>query len=313
VLRLSRTSSGFYSLGGELAWPVTFKFWVRCHLTRAGDVARRATIGYANQCIWVCKFQRGMISCRQKRDLIHDILPLPPLPPSLTQRNIRPTHREQRVRKNDKVALERSRLMARSGWQARMHQKNAPETTAGLTSCRPNDEGYLSNADRFHSDVAGEEFELRQEALRKQQQGMLFRREKMRVREEDKWKKFEEDQQAQELYWIKVREDANLQVRRTAKKNVSNVAYDITNLQYNQDTSGEMQRYLDEMVKVRAQTRTRALVVLGDSRAPYNILTGEERKLPPKAVPLYSKPDVPNQDRLERVDYRRADAPFELL
>ena len=279
-----------------------------------GNVARRASIGYAYQCIWFCKSQRNIIPCHQTRKA-HSLFSWHCFPLILTdiQRNIRPSLREQRVRKNDKVALERSRLMARSGWQARMHQKNAPETTAGLTSCRPNDEGYLSNADRFHSDVAGEEFELRQEALRKQQQGMLFRREKMRVREEDKWKKFEEDQQAQELFWTKVREDKNLQVRRTAKKNVSNVAYDITNLQYNQDTSGEMQRYLDEMVKVRAQTRTRALVVLGDSRAPYNILTGEERKLPPKAVPLYSKPEVPNHDRLERVDYRRADVPFELL
>ena len=36
------------------------------------------------------------------------------------------------------------------------------------------------------------------------------------------------------------------------------------------------------MVKIRAQTRTRALVVLGDSRVPYNIISGDERRLPPK-------------------------------
>ena len=197
-----------------------------------------------------------------------------------------------------------------------MHQKNAPETTAGLTSCRPHDEGYLSNSDRFHSDVAGEEFQMRQEALKKKQLATEFRREKMRVREEDKWKKFEETQTASEEYWQKVREDPQMQVRRTAKKNPSTVAYDITNLQYNQDTSGEMQRYLDEMVKVRAQMRTRALVVLGDSRAPYNIISGEERSLPPKPNPIYSKPtikDGANEAALQRVDYRRVDAPFELV
>ena len=36
------------------------------------------------------------------------------------------------------------------------------------------------------------------------------------------------------------------------------------------------------MVRYRAQARTRALVVLGDSRVPYNILTGDERILPEK-------------------------------
>ena len=175
----------------------------------------------------------------------------------------------------------------------------------------------MSNADRFHSDVAGEEFQLRQEAMRKKQAALLVRREQMRDREEVKWKKFEEDETNKEVFWSKVREDPtmqSMQVRRSGKKNTSNVAYDITNLQYNQDTSGEMQRYLDEMVKVRAQTRTRALVVLGDTRVPYNIISGEERQLPPKPVPLYSKPSlnpaVP--EPLNRVDYRRVDTPFEL-
>lgn len=31
------------------------------------------------------------------------------------------------------------------------------------------------------------------------------------------------------------------------KKNASNVAYDILNLQYNQDTGGEKQKYEDDM------------------------------------------------------------------
>ena len=82
-------------------------------------------------------------------------------------RNIRPKTRGERKGMKDKVALERSRLMERSGWQARMHQKNAPETTAGLTSCRPGDEGYLSNSDRFHSDTVGEQLLEREEASKK--------------------------------------------------------------------------------------------------------------------------------------------------
>ena len=53
-------------------------------------------------------------------------------------------------------------------------------------------------------------------------------------------------------------------------------------MQYKQDTTGEAQQYYDNMVRYRAQARTRALVVLGDSRVPYNILNGDQRVLPPK-------------------------------
>lgn len=191
-----------------------------------------------------------------------------------------------------------------------MVQRNAPETMASLLSCKPNDEGYISNEDRFHSDVAGEEYQLRQEAMRKREMATLFRREKMRQRENEKWKHVEDKEVAVEQFWSKVREDPTMQVRRSGKKNTSNVAYDITNLQYNQDTSGEMQRYLDEMVIVRAQQRTRALVILGDSRVPYNIISGDDRNLPPKPKPIHSKP-VLDRRAEEKVDFRRVDAPFE--
>ena len=173
---------------------------------------------------------------------LHGNVLVPMVPSAFGFRNIRPKTRHERMGKNDKVALERERLAQRSGWQARLHQANAPPTTAGLTSCQPNDEGYMSNADRFHSDVSGEEFAMRQEALRKREAATLFRRDKMRQREEEKWKGVEDADRAGEEYWAKVREDPSLQVRRGGKKNASNVAYDITNLQYNQDTSGEMQR-----------------------------------------------------------------------
>lgn len=197
-------------------------------------------------------------------------------------RNIRQKTRAERRGMKDKVALERSRLMVRSGWEARMHQKNAPETTSGLTSCRPGDEGYLSNADRFHSDTVGEQYRERQETSVKRNAAHNFRRENARKRDEDRWEKTEHMQHEAEERIHRIREDPNLVVFRGPRKNASNVAYDITNLQYKQDTTGEAQQYHDNMVRFRAQARTRALVVLGDSRVPYNILNGNERNLPPK-------------------------------
>ena len=52
----------------------------------------------------------------------------------------------------------------------------------------------------------------------------------------------EEKQKQEDDYWQKIREDG-----RKAKKNQSNVAYDIMTLQYAQDTSGEDQKYRDDL------------------------------------------------------------------
>lgn len=69
---------------------------------------------------------------------------------------------------NDKVALEKNRIQNRVGFEARIHRANAPATTAGLTSCSTDGAGYMSSADRFHSDTSGEEFEHRQSNYQRQ-------------------------------------------------------------------------------------------------------------------------------------------------
>ena len=95
------------------------------------------------------------------------------------QRSIRPRSRSERRNLKDKVALEKGRINQRVGWQARMHQRNAPETSSLLTSCTSGAVGYLSNADRFHTDVVGEEYALRQEKLQRTFQANEFRRNKV--------------------------------------------------------------------------------------------------------------------------------------
>lgn len=58
-------------------------------------------------------------------------------------------------------------FLQRVGFQARMNKMNSHDTSAGLTSCVENGAGYLSNADRFHSDTAGEEYLRRKEEQEK--------------------------------------------------------------------------------------------------------------------------------------------------
>jgi len=169
----------------------------------------------------------------------------PPLKPSAHGfRSIRPKSRKERRSVKDKVALEKSRIDQRTGWQARMHRQNAPESSAMLTSCASGAAGYLSNSDRFHTDTVGEEYANRQENIQRKLKAAEFRRNQSTKRDEMRWHANEEKQQMEEEYWSKLRADGS-----KAKKNSSNVAYDIMTLQYSQDHDGQHQKYLDDMGK----------------------------------------------------------------
>lgn len=92
------------------------------------------------------------------------------------QRSIRPRARSERKGVKDKEAIERHRISQRVGFEARMQRANAPTTTAGLTTCPTSGAGYISDIDRFHSDTAGEEYEIRQEEIQKRNRATEFRR-----------------------------------------------------------------------------------------------------------------------------------------
>jgi hypothetical protein len=57
-----------------------------------------------------------------------------------------------------------------------MNQENAPANSSLLTSCPANSAGYLSNSDRFHSDTAGEAYQLRNINNQKKLEADEFRR-----------------------------------------------------------------------------------------------------------------------------------------
>ena len=126
------------------------------------------------------------------------------MPPS-GFRNIKPMTRDERKALRDKATLERDRLMKRTGAAARMYQANAPGPD-GLTCPEPDAAGYLADADRFHSDVAGEELQLRQEKFHREQRGYENRRLANADKEERRWAKIEELKAAEEAYWAEQRE-----------------------------------------------------------------------------------------------------------
>eukprot|EP01035_Chromulina_nebulosa_P019944 gene19944-25910_t len=209
--------------------------------------------------------------------------------------------REQRLALKDKVTLERMRLNQRVGPQARMQQANQPDQSSGLISCVENSAGYLSNADRFHSDTAGEERAKRQNEIERRKKVDEFKRQQTFKREEDRYQQAIAVKVKEEERWNKLREDGG-----KAKRNQSGAAYDVVSLQYHQTPDGEKQKYHDDMIRYRAQLRAKALVENGDSRASYNIISGGPRN----DIQLVNKIEKPvsllDNTRSPRVDYRRS-------
>ena len=114
-------------------------------------------------------------------------------------RNILPMTRSERRSQRDKVALEKDRLMKRTGLAARMHRENAPRTSDGLVVPEANAAGFCSDADRFHTDVAGEEFLKRRARYEREQTNYASKREGRVKQEEQRWAALQEEKQPQTL------------------------------------------------------------------------------------------------------------------
>jgi hypothetical protein len=131
------------------------------------------------------------------------------IPSAFSFFNIKPKTRFERKGLKDKVAIEKNRISQRVGHAARMQNANMPPTSAGLTSLEPTGASYISNADRFHSDTAGEAYEERQKSIQKMKQAIQYRSNKMTEREETRWNSIESKQQEDERYWQMIREQGN--------------------------------------------------------------------------------------------------------
>lgn len=189
-------------------------------------------------------------------------------------RNIKPRTREERAALKDKAALEKARLMQRPG--NKLYRENAPLTPLGLIVPEPTAAGYLSDADRFHTDVSGEEFLRRRAATEARQQFYSKKRIERVEREERRWADLKLKNQREEEYWAAQRELGS-------KKNASSVPYDAITLCYSKDLGGEELRFQDDEVKYRAAVRSKNLQECGDTRTGYNIINGIENEpiLPP--------------------------------
>ena len=89
-----------------------------------------------------------------------------------SSRNVESSSRKGRAPPQSVVLHDKSDVKC----HARVNQHKAFNSSSNLTSCEAEGAGYMSNADRFLNNTAAEEYAARQEALRRKQNAIEFRR-----------------------------------------------------------------------------------------------------------------------------------------
>ena len=145
-----------------------------------------------------------------------------------------------------------------------------------------------ADADRFHTDTAGEAKKQRDDraaaakALTDQKRAVRI------VGEEQRWEAFEQRDQAEADRWNAIRADEK---NTMARRNNISVPYNPISLQYNDTLDGLRMQYADNMVKYRGEVRSLTLQKLGNGSA--NPITGA----PLPYVPNPQLPAKTFQDR----------------
>lgn len=165
-------------------------------------------------------------------------------------------------------SLEKARLEARREAHYRYERTVEP-----ITEPAPQALAFMSDADRFHSDTAGEEKKLRDQRLYHREAILDAKRTEFMDRETSRWDEMEKQQDKA------VERVAMLQASKKGLKNHTSVAYNPITLEYQDGPGGDKIRNEDDMIRYRAALRAENLE---KHQAPggFNPITGEPRAAP---------------------------------
>ena len=163
----------------------------------------------------------------------------------------------------DKETLEKSRLRERTGG----YHKYIDYGT-NLTAQDPSSVGFMSEADRFHTDTAGEEKLARDARVERRHDQYIQKRAVNAEREDERWARIEREKAIEEAKWQEIRDKGE-----KARRNHNSVPYNPLTLAYNQSEEGNRLRHADDLIRWRAAQRAKNLQdkALGSE---YNPITG---------------------------------------
>ena len=183
-----------------------------------------------------------------------------------TFNNIPARTREQRIAVKDKETWEKDRLRQRKEGFVRI---DTSVTGSAMLVYAPQSQGFLSDADRFHSDTAGEEKMHRDERVARSKIFEEKKRFDSGQREIKRWKDMDQVAAEEAQKWQSYR-DAGTKARR----NKGGEAYNPVTLQYNDGKDGLRLKQADEQIRHRALVRAQNLQQ-HNSRAGINPITGD--------------------------------------
>lgn len=178
--------------------------------------------------------------------------------------NIPARSRMQREAQRDKELLEKDRLRQRREGFVRAD----PQPAGALLAYDTRAQGFLGDADRFHSDTAGEARALREERNARTKLQQARRRQEGTHRELARWEAMDAADAREEQRWQELRASGS-----KARRNLSGEPFNPVTLRYNDGRDGERLRAADERVKSRALLRAENLQ-RHNAREGVNPITG---------------------------------------
>ncbi|KDO21736.1 hypothetical protein SPRG_13152 [Saprolegnia parasitica CBS 223.65] len=184
----------------------------------------------------------------------------------MTFKNISARTRDERKAVRDKETLEKDRLKARKEGFIRV---DTSISGSAMTVQAPGSQGFMSDADRFHTDVAGEEKVLRESRHAKHQLVYDHKRRDNQLREDQRWKTMDAKAAEEKQRWDRLRDDGG-----KARRNKASCDYNLVTLKYNDGKDGERLMKADNEIRHRATVRA-ANLQFQNSRAGINPITGD--------------------------------------
>jgi len=174
--------------------------------------------------------------------------------------NIQPQTRKARQAQLYREDLEKMRLAAR-------RENYCHYETGGVTP-GPDSLGYISEADRFVTDIAAVHKTERDADVAKREQMFYGRRIQRAEKEEQRWGTIELQHQLEQKRLEDMRENASY-----ARSNKTSMPYNPINLRYDDGSDGDRLRYSDESLRYRGALRAEHLQRRMTSTG-YNPITG---------------------------------------
>ena len=153
------------------------------------------------------------------------------------------------------------------GWKHWLTRARSRWQEGGLTPF-PDSLGYISEADRFITDIAGVNKAEREVEIEKREQMYYNRRVQNTEQEEERWRTIEVKHQIEQKRLEEMRENYSY-----ARSNKTSMPYNPINLQYDNGADGDRLRFSDESLRYRGAMRAEHLQRRGAS-TPHNPITG---------------------------------------